>query len=450
MGTHDAADADIAALDRVAYTAAAGVVEGDWVEKPIVEVDRDGAVLAVRSGNIEPGGDSPPIVHDLGRALLLPGMVNAHSHGFQRRLRGAIQTRSVDGPSAFWTWRDVMYAAAALLDPEQIYAASRIAYAEMLAAGITCVGEFHYLHHQDDGRPYDDPNELSRAIIRAAADVGIRLVLLEAFYARSGPGRAPTDHQRRFCDGSVDAYLRRVEQLRSEGVSVGIAPHSVRAVSFDELRTLAAYAHAHHLPLHAHVSEQPGENEACRDEYGLTPTQVLAEAGALARARGFTAVHAIHLEEADRQLLSEQIVCACPSTAADLGDGILAASELYAKGTQLSLGSDTNAVIDLVQEARLLEANERLRTRSRLRLCDAAGRVWPVLLDAATSGGASALGGSKRWGALAVGRPFDACVVDLDHSTLSGLEPHAVMDALLLSGTAAPVERVFVGGERVL
>jgi len=450
MGTPDAADADLAALDRVAYTAAAGVVEGAWVENPVIEVDRAGTVVAVRSGSNEPGADSPRIVHDLGRALLLPGMVNAHSHAFQRGLRGTIQARGVDGPSAFWTWRHVMYEAAAVLDPEQLYASSRMAYAEMLAAGITCVGEFHYLHHQDDGQPYDDPNELSRAIIRAAADVGIRLVLLEAFYARSGPGSAPTVHQRRFCDGSVDAYLKRVEQLRDEGVRLGIAPHSVRAVSFDELRTLAGYAHAHELPLHVHVSEQIGENEACRDEYGLTPTQVLAEAGALARARGFTAVHAIHLEDADRRLLSEQIVCACPSTAADLGDGILAASELYAKGTLLSLGSDTNVVIDLIQEARLLEANERLRTRSRLRLCDEAGRVWPVLLAATTTGGASALGGSERWGAIAVGRPFDACVLDMDHNTLAGLEPNAVMDALLVSGTAAPVERVFVGGHRVL
>jgi formimidoylglutamate deiminase len=343
-----------------------------------------------------------------------------------------------------------MYEVAAALDPETIYAIARRTYAEMLAAGITCVGEFHYIHHQADGRPYDDPNELSRAVIRAAIDVGIRLVLLEAFYARSGPGRAPLAGQMRFCDASVDAYLNRVDALRAEGVCVGIAPHSVRSVGIDDLRLLAAYAHEHDLPLHAHVSEQPGENEICRDEYGLTPTQVLAEAGALARKRGFSAVHAIHLEDIDRRLLAEQIVCACPSSAADLGDGILQAGDLRGRGTLLALGSDTNAVTDLIQEARLLEHNERLRTRSRLRLCDEAGRVWPVLLAAATSGGASALGGSERWGTIAAGRPFDACVVDMDHPTLAGIEPSAVMDALLLSGTAAPVERVFVGGDRVV
>jgi formimidoylglutamate deiminase len=275
-------------------------------------------------------------------------------------------------------------------------------------------------------------------------------VLLEAFYGRSGPGRAPTVEQTRFCDGSVDAYLERVDQLRSEGMCVGIAPHSVRAVSFDDLRRLADYAHAHDLPLHAHVSEQPGENEVCRDEYGLTPTQVLAEAGALARTRGFTAVHAIHLEDGDRRLLSEQIACACPTTAADLGDGILSACDLHARGTLLSLGSDTNTVIDLIQEARLLEADERLRTHSRLRLCDEAGRIWPVLLAAATSGGASALGRGDLWGTIGVGRPFDACAIDMDHPTLGGIAPQAMMDALLLSGTAAPVERVFVGGDRVL
>ena len=430
--------------DTVAYTAAYGLIDDEWVAAPHVEVDAGGVVVRAQAG---PLARPPAIVHDLGRALLLPGLVDAHSHAFQRAIRGATHRRGAHDPSSFWSWREAMYRAAGALDPEALFSATLACYREMLRAGITCVGEFHYLHHAPDGRPYSDPNELSRQVIRAAAVAGIRLVLLEVYYARAGAGREPLPEQRRFCDGSVDAYLRRVDVLRGEGVAVGVAPHSVRAVPRAALVELAAYAHEHALPLHAHVSEQPQENAECVAEHGCSPTALLAATGCLARPGGFTAVHAIHLAADDFAALAGQQVCACPTTEADLGDGILPVREHLRAGVHLALGSDSNAVVDLVQEARLLEMHERLRTRARLCLAGADGQVGRTLLDIATRGGAAALGRSDL-GRLRVGAPFDACTVDLGHPSLADLDPVHALDALLLAGTAAPVDRVFVGGVR--
>lgn len=430
----------------VAYTAAFGQLAGAWVSAPYVEVDAAGTVVRAQSG---PPEHTPPIVYDLGRALLLPGMVNAHSHAFQRAIRGATQRRGAHDPSSFWSWREAMYRAANSLDPEAVFTVTRDCYREMLRAGITCVGEFHYLHHAPDGRPYADPNELSRQVIRAANTVGIRLVLLEVYYARAGAGREPLPEQRRFCDGSVDAYLRRIDVLRGEGIAIGVAPHSVRAAPREALRELAAYAHQHGLPLHMHVSEQPQENAECQAEHGCSPVALLGASGCLTRPGAFTAVHAIHLEPDDFAALSGHNVCACPTTEADLGDGIIPVGEHLRHGVELALGSDSNAVIDLVQEARLLEMHERLRTRARLCLADGDGHVGQALLNLATRGGARSLGRTEL-GEIRVGAPFDACTVDLDHPSLARIDPALALDALLLSGTAAPIDRVFVGGVRRL
>jgi formimidoylglutamate deiminase len=428
----------------VAYTAAHGLIGDTWVDAPYVEVDADGIVVLAQSGT---PADPAPIIHDLGRALLLPGMVNAHSHAFQRGIRGATHVRGAHDPSSFWSWREAMYRAATSHDPESIFKVTLACYREMLRAGITCVGEFHYLHHTPDGRPYADPNELSRQVIRAAEVAGIRLVLLEVYYARAGAGREPLPEQRRFCDGSIDAYLQRIEVLRGEGVTIGLAPHSVRAVPREALQELAAYATRHDLPMHAHVSEQPQENAECQAEHGCTPTALLAATGCLTRPGGFTAVHAIHLEPRDFVMLAGQHVCACPTTEADLGDGIIPVAEHLRSGVHFALGSDSNAVVDLIQEARLLEMHERLRTRSRLCLADPTGQVGRNLLRIATRGGAAALG-RPELGQIRVGAPFDAITVDLGHPALTDLDPRHALDALFLSGTAAPVDRVFVGGQR--
>lgn len=416
------------------------------VERPFVVVDRASGTIT----SILAQAPDAMLVHDLGHALLLPGFVDAHSHAFQRMIRGRTHRRAAGDPSSFWSWRSAMYEAANALDPAGVHAQTKACFAEMLARGITCVGEFHYLHHDPEGRPYADANELSEQVVAAAAEVGIRLVLLDVYYARGGVDQAgPLPEQRRFCDGSVDAYLRRIDDLRTRhpALRIGITPHSVRAVRAAELGLLAAYADAHELVVHSHVSEQPLENQQCHAEHGRTPMQVFADAGCLARPRSFTAVHAIHVTAGDRELLADQSVCACPSTEADLGDGIVPARELLAGGTTLALGSDSNAIIDLVQEARLFEMHERLRTQSRLVLHDDEGRVATTLLAAATRGGARALGWPEL-GKLAVGSPFDAGVFDLDHRSLAGVPATLALDALLLAGTAEPLAQVWVAGQR--
>jgi formimidoylglutamate deiminase len=448
----------------VAVTAALAWVELDGhaqlVREATIVFDRaDGIIRAIE---LDPapdpapdGSGRAPLTYDLGRALVLPGMVNAHSHAFQRAIRGATHRRAHTDPSSFWSWRAAMYEAANALDPDDVYALTQACFAEMLGRGITCVGEFHYLHHDVDGRPYADPNELSRAVIRAAEDVGLRLTLLEVYYGRAGFGHAgPAPEQRRFCDGSVDAYLRRVDDLRGSIVearrarlTLGIAPHSVRAVPAAELGLLAAYAEDHELPIHAHVSEQVLENQGCLEEYGRTPLEVFDDAGCLARPHAFTAVHAIHVSASDLGRLRGQQVCACPTTEADLGDGVVPAAAWREHGATLALGSDSNAVVDLVQEARLLEMHERLIHQSRLRLRDDQGRVAPVLLAAATTGGARALG-RPELGRLAVGAPFDAAVVALDHPLVRGVAEDLVLDALVLAGTAEAITQVWVAGHR--
>ena len=449
--------------ERLCVTAALGWVEQDGVprvvSRPRVSFERStGTIVSITADHdapTEPG----ELVHDLGNRLLLPGMVNAHSHAFQRMIRGVAQGGRAgpspsDTPANFWSWRGAMYSAANTLNPDEVYTQTRACFAEMLSRGITCVGEFHYLHHQPDGRPYDDANELSHQVIRAAREVGLRLCLLEVYYARAGAGHeGPLPEQRRFCDASTDAYLERVDALRElaageAGLSVGVAPHSVRAVPADALARIAAYANHHELVIHSHVSEQERENLECREEHRCTPLQVFAQAGCMERASAFTAVHAIHVGGEELELMRKQQVCACPTTEADLGDGVIPASAWHAQGTRLALGSDSNAVIDLIQEARLLEMHERLRDQARLRLRDEQGRVAPTLLDAATGGGAQALGHTEL-GRLAPGCPFDALAIDLDHPSLRDVPEAFVLDALMLAGTAEPISQVWVGGKRL-
>ena len=431
------------------HVAAWGVLDGELRPEVRIDVDAEGCIVAVGTRSDLASRPMFDVVRDHGPMMLLPGFVNAHSHAFQRAIRGAAHARSQHDPSSFWSWREAMYQCATSLEPEDVYAVTRRAYAEMVAAGITCVGEFHYLHHRADGRPYDDPNELSLQVAAAAADVGIRLVLLEVHYARAGQGQPPLPEQRRFCDGSVEAYLSRVDALRSRGLQVGIAPHSVRAVPRSHLEPLVAYAHRHNLPIHMHVSEQPRENEECAREHGMSPVQLLSEVGAMDRTEGLTAVHAIHIDDDDRRRLTTQTVCACPTTEADLGDGIVGARALTEAGVGLALGSDSNAVIDLIQEARLLEMHERLQSQARLRLNDERGRLGLSLLEMATLGGARALGCADRLGFFDVGRLFDAALVDLRHPFLQGLAPAHALDAVFASGTGEVVRRTIVGGREL-
>lgn len=426
-----------------------GDTSGALVEDPYLGIDAAGVVVDLRSS--KPEGFAGPI-EDLGHALLIPGMVNAHSHAFQWAIRGKTGRRGAEDPSSFWSWRDAMYRCANELDPEGVYQVTRKCYEHMLARGMTCVGEFHYLHHQSDGRPYDEPDALSEAVIRAAADTGIRLVLLEVLYEQSAPKRPALAEQARFCDASLDAYFARCDRLRAkaavEGFQVGLAAHSVRAVSRPSLLAMAEYAKQHDLQLHAHLSEQPRENEECQQAYGCSPTQLLHDCGWFEREGRFCGVHSIYLDKADRERMAKQFCCACPTTEADLGDGIVAASELAAAGVGLALGSDSQTVVDLIQEARLLEMNERLRRTSRLCLPDAEGRVAANLLEIATRGGALALGRGEL-GALRLGSPLDLAVIDLDAMELAETEAQWLVDTLMLCGDASLVRETWVGGQKI-
>jgi formiminoglutamate deiminase len=366
--------------------------------------------------------------------VVLPGFANCHSHAFHRALRGRTHA---DG-GTFWTWREQMYALAARLDPERYLDLARATYAEMALAGVTSVGEFHYLHHQPGGRPYADPNAMGEALVQAASEAGIRLTLLDACYLAGGldaSGHLPLDEvQRRFADPDVAAWAARVKALRdADGVRHGVAIHSVRAVPRDAIATVVEVADGR--PLHVHVSEQPAENEACRAYYQRTPTRLLADAGAL--GPDATAVHATHLTADDVALLHDSTVCFCPSTEADLADGIGPARELAEAGTSLSLGSDQHAAIDLLADARDLELHQRLRSGQR-------GLFTPAELVGALTGHASL--GWPDAGRLESGRRADLVAVLLDTPRTAGCDPAQVV----LAATAADVDTVVVDGRVVV
>src|SRR6185369_996723 len=319
---------------------------------------------------LAPAAEVPNPVRLKNRALL-PGLVNAHSHAFQRVIRGRTERRSQNTSDSFWTWREQMYAAANRLTPEDIYAASRMAFLEMALAGITAVGEFHYLHHAPDGTPYSDPNLLEREVIRAARDAGIRIALLRVAYARAGYQTEPNPRQVRFIESSPDVYLKNLEQLLAapelkDGAAwVGVAPHSVRAVPLAYLKAVVEFANARGLVVHMHVAEQAAEVEACIEEYGRSPVALL-ETESLLGAR-FTAVHAIHVtpKAISAVARSGAHVCACPTTERNLGDGVVPVDAYFKAGVPVSLGTDSQVQIDLLEDARELEYHLRLQRTAR-------------------------------------------------------------------------------------
>ncbi|GAA0439519.1 formimidoylglutamate deiminase [Streptomyces luteireticuli] len=410
---------------------------GDRVEPGVaIDVDPDGGrITAVRTGTATP----PPGAETL-RGLTLPGLANAHSHAFHRALRGTVQA----GEGTFWTWRDVMYGVADRLTPESYFALARAAYAEMALAGITCVGEFHYLHHAPGGAPYDGPNAMGEALIAAAAEAGIRITLLDTAYLSSGFGEPPNRHQRRFSDGTADAWAERAAGLKPAGhARIGAAVHSVRAVPAAQLATVAAWAEEREAPLHVHLSEQTAENDACVEAYGFTPTALLSDHGVLGPRT--TAVHATHLTPGDIRLLggSATGVCMCPTTERDLADGIGPARALQDAGSPLSLGSDSHAVIDLLEEARAMELDERLRTHRR--------GNWTAarLLRAATADGHAALGWHEA-GRIEAGALADLTTVALDSVRTAGPGPELAAETAVFAATAADVRHVVTGGRQIV
>jgi formimidoylglutamate deiminase len=408
---------------------------------------------------LEPGDKVTDPVRLKNRALL-PGLVNAHSHAFQRVTRGRTELRSQETSDSFWTWREQMYAAANRLTPEEIYAASRMAFLEMALAGITAAGEFHYLHHAPDGTPYSDPNLLEREVIRAARDVGIRIALLRGAYARAGYQTEPNPRQLRFIESSPEMYLQNLEQLltapelKNGEAWVGVAPHSVRAVPLDYLKTVIEFANSRGLVVHMHVAEQTAEVEACIEEYGRSPVALLDTEGLLG-AR-FTAVHAIHVTPKAVSALARARanVCACPTTERNLGDGVVPVDAYFKAGVPVSLGTDSQIQIDLLEDARELEYHLRLQQSKRNVLATDdtdqtdESALARRLFECATTSGAISIGFDG--GSLEPGAPADFFTVDLDDPSIAGATAENLLANIVFSLSRTAVKDVVVGWKTIV
>jgi formimidoylglutamate deiminase len=462
---------------------------GGWFERNLALVcDSSGQI--VRLAPADELRDEKRI--RLTNRAMLPGMINAHSHAFQRVLRGRTEFRTRqlgtsptpnDRKDSFWTWREMMYSAATRLSPEDVYDASRMAFLEMALSGITAVGEFHYLHHAPDGRPYDDPNLLAKEVVRAAGDIGLRIALLRVAYARSGFQTAPNPNQSRFIEKDPEAYLKSVRTLIADldrasashpSVWVGVAPHSVRAVPLDYLRQLVGYANQNGLQIHMHVAEQPAEVSACIAEYGRSPIALLETEGFL--SQDFTAVHAIHVTPKSMASFaaSGAMVCACPTTERNLGDGVVPADEYFKHGVRICLGTDSHAQIDLLEDARELEYHLRLQKLERAVLGgrdpsvsqgassadDSAadknrtlpnGRVSAIaafLFECATINGARSIGAPG--GSLEVGKPADFFTVDLQDPSIAGTAQGDLLASIIFSASRAAIREVVIAGKPIV
>ena len=430
------------ALDYV-YTAQG--LQADMV----ISISDDGRITSITQRRPESSLPAPQAgsLEMLPGMALLPGFVNTHSHVFQRALRGHTH-RPLSKQDTFWTWRRAMYAEAQRLNPDRLYEAAVRTYREMLAAGYTSVGEFHYVHHQPGGQPYAHPNAMSEAVLQAGRDAGIRVVLLMTAYAQGGFNQPPEEEQRRFCDASIEAYLARVEALRVTGAPLGVAPHSVRAVPPQWLRAIADYSRAHHLPLHVHADEQTAEIEQCQAAYGCRPIELLERCGALGPLT--TIIHATHANDAELVLLAQHgcTVCVCPTTEGDLGDGIAPYAALRTAHIPLAIGSDSNTRLDPIEELRWAEYSARMRyQRRRILIADDLAAPGPLLLASGTQHGAAALG--LETGQIAPGMLADFVAVDANHPTLAGWTADDFLDALFFGASSEVVTQTWVGGKRV-
>ncbi len=415
-------------------------VDGRFQSDRAVVCGSDGKIVEITEA-------APDAIRLKGRAML-PGMVNAHSHAFQRVIRGRTEHRSQHTTDSFWTWREQMYAAANTLEPDEIYNVSRLAFLEMALTGITAIGEFHYIHHSPDGSPYSDPNLLEREVIRAARDVGVRIALLRVAYARAGYQTEPNPQQIRFIEDSPDLYLKNLEQLldiNDDMAWIGVAPHSVRAAPLEYLKTIVAFANEHELPVHMHVAEQPAEVSACIAEYGRSPVALLETEGLLSKR--FTAVHAIHVTPKAIAALARNgaFVCACPTTERNLGDGVVPVDAYFDAGVRVSLGTDSQIQIDLLEDAREIEYHLRLQKMTRNVL---APMLAQRLFDCATINGAASIG--FEGGRIAPGAPADFFTVDLNDLSIAGASVDDLLTNIVFSLARTAVRDVVVGGKRIV
>jgi formimidoylglutamate deiminase len=418
-----------------------------------------GHCLQVNNGRIQGVCQSEHSEFHYANSAILPGFANLHSHSFQRVIRGQTEWLRVGTQDDFWSWRTAMYQAASRLSPEHVESVAEWTFLEMLKTGVTAVGEFHYLHHQPNGTAYDQTSELSQRVIAAAVRVGMRITHLPVAYGRGGFNQQTLTEQRRFvCDAS-DEFLKLVDELRSRyrnhsTVQVGLAPHSIRAVDTQWLDACSEAARQWSCPLHIHVCEQVRELAECHAEHGLSPIELLAKHNVLGDQT--TLVHATHLSDADIELIARtnSIVGACPTTEANLGDGFLPSPALLAHNIRIGLGTDSHAQIDLFQEARSVDMQQRLLLQQRNPLARFSGttsskqRTSDVLWPMMTTHGYQSLGLDS--GQLTTGALADFIVVDLSHPACLGCEPEDLLDTLILAGQPDVVKAVFVNGKPVL
>jgi formimidoylglutamate deiminase len=399
-----------------------------------IAIGPDGRIVSVGTSR-QPGAER------LAGVALLPGLVNAHSHAFQRGLRGQGE-RFPSGKGSFWTWREAMYDLVGSLDRASLRRLSSQAFGEMRDAGVTTVGEFHYLHHEREG-----DFALDEAVLEAAVEVGIRMVFLYSYYATSAPGQPLHGAQRRFATPSVDEFWRQLDRVEPllDGATqtLGVAPHSIRAAGPQEVALLYQEARRRGLPVHLHVEEQRREIEECQAAYGRTPMALILDAVA---DGSFTAVHCTHTSETDmeRFLGAGGTVCLCPLTEGNLGDGSPRLAHANAAGRRLAIGTDSNNRLDLIEDMRWMEYGQRLRQEIRGALPDGNGHVAPVLLDAATRGGAQALG--LDTGRIAAGCWADFLAVDLRAPALNGVGPEFLSEAIVFGAGNEVIAGTYVGG----
>jgi formimidoylglutamate deiminase len=410
----------------------------------LIALNDDGTIHAITERDEHSANND---IEQLPGIALLPGFVNTHSHVFQRLLRGHTH-RAISHRDTFWSWRHAMYTAARQLTPEGLYTIALQTYREMLAAGYTTVGEFHYVHHQPDGTPYASPNTMAEAIIEAGREAGIRVVMLMTAYAKGGFGQAPEEGQRRFCDASVETYLERVEALRLSGTPVGVAPHSVRAVPEQWFRAIASYSRQHSLPLHVHADEQLAEVEQCLQTYHCRPIELLERFEALSPLT--TVIHATHADAHEIALLQQTgaTVCVCPTTEGDLGDGIAPYAELLKAAIPLAIGSDSNTRLDPLEELRWAEYTARMRyQRRRVLIADEQAAPGTLLLTYGTRNGARALG--IKSGDILPGMQADFIAIDLTHPTLQYWTEQDLFDVLCFGAGSEVITQVWVAGRCV-
>jgi formimidoylglutamate deiminase len=390
----------------------------------------------------------------LPRRALLPGLVNVHSHSFQRAIRARTEHRTEASRDTFWTWREAMYHAANCLTPEDIYQVARMAFLEMLASGITTVGEFHYLHHAPDGTRYENPNLLAEQILCAAQELGLRVALLRTAYVRAGFKKPPNPGQARFITPDVDDFIADTDKLRihiarsapAGSAWIGIAPHSIRAVPLPYLLDTVKYARPSGMKIHMHVAEQPAEIEACLAEFGVRPIALLHREGILDSS--FTGVHVIHVTQQEIGYLAatNARICACGTTERNLGDGISPAERWTATNVGVCYGSDSNVQINLLEDARQLEYHLRLELLERAVLSPDTEResLATGLFTNATQVGADSLGAPG--GSLEEGRPADFFTVDLNDLSIAGADQSSLLSHIVFSGEKTAIRDVYVGG----